>query len=556
MSAGFIGALAAGAAFGALAALVWRARREQALTVEMELLRSQLKSEATLGAERDQALSRAREQLQAVFGDLARDSLHRNGEMFLQLAGERLAREQHDASQALKQRETAIETLVQPIREALAKTEAQIQAIERDRIDSFAGIKAQMEGLSSGQNLLSRETRNLVTALRRPDVRGQWGEITLRRLVELSGMTLHVDFTEQLHLATEAGAIRPDMVVHLPDKRDIVVDVKTPLEAYLAAIEAQTDDEIRAQLRRHSQVVGARVRELSTKQYWSQFERSPDFVILFLPGDQFLTAALQENPGLMDDALRQNVMLATPTSLVALLKTVAYGWKQSILADNAAEIRRLGEDLYKRLAVFGEHLARLGKSLGSSVDSFNKAVGSLEQQVLPAARRFPDLGLRMIRELEPLEPVSNLTRIPRAADADAATDAEDGGNAPPPRAGEAGSDGACRDLPIPGGAAGHGALLELAFCRARIAWRPARHLCAARRVAGSHRSGHRNRHRAIETRVVAGRNAAARCPLPRSPHQRLSGRLAGRRRGRFLAPAQRGCRRRSRSERRTSGACG
>jgi DNA recombination protein RmuC len=237
---------------------------------------------------------------------------------------------------------------------------------------------------------------------------------------------------------TETGAIRPDMIVHMPEKRDIVVDVKTPLDAYLAAVEAQSDDDRRSHLRRHSQVVGARVRELSTKQYWSQFERSPDFVILFLPGDQFLTAALQENPGLIDDSLRQNVMLATPTSLVALLKIVAYGWKQSILADNAAEIRRLGEDLYKRLAVFGEHLGKLGKSLGSSVDSFNKAVGSLEQQVLPAARRFPDLGLRMSRDLEPSEPVANLARIPRGPDAepDPAGDAQD----VPEAAGEAGSE--------------------------------------------------------------------------------------------------------------------
>jgi DNA recombination protein RmuC len=408
-------ALAAGMAFGALGALVWRARREQALTIETELLRARLKSEEMVSAEREQALVRAREQLQGVFGELARDSLQSNSEVFLQLARERLNRQQADASQALKERETAIESLVQPIREALAKTEAQIQAIERDRIDAFATIKSQMEILASGQNLLSRETRNLVTALRRPDVRGQWGEITLRRLVELSGMTSHVDFTEQQHRSTDSGAIRPDMVVHMPEQRDIVVDVKTPLDAYLAAVEAQDDEERGAQLRRHAQIVGARVRELSSKQYWSQFERSPDFVVLFLPGDQFLSAALQENPGLIDDSLRQNVMLATPTSLVALLKAVSYGWKQTILADNAAEIRRLGEDLYKRLAVFGEHLGRLGKSLGSSVDSFNKAVGSLEQQVLPAARRFPELGLRVNREIEPIEPVASLARIPRNA---------------------------------------------------------------------------------------------------------------------------------------------
>src|SRR3984957_8369654 len=411
-------ALLIGAAVGAPTVLVWRQRREQALTVELEVLRARLQSEATANAEREQALARAREQLQAVFGDLARDSLQSNSEVFLNLARERLARQQLDASQALKEREAAIESLVQPIREALAKTEAQIQAIERDRIDSFATIKTQMEALAGGQNLLSRETRNLVTALRRPDVRGQWGEITLRRLVELSGMTLHVDFTEQQHRVTDSGAVRPDMIVHMPERREIVVDVKTPLDAYLSAVEAQNDEDRGAQLRRQAQIVGARVWELASKQYWSQFERSPAFVVLFLPGDQFLSAALQENPGLIDDSLRQNVMLATPTSLVALLKAVSYGWKQTILADNAAEIRRLGEDVYKRLAVFGEHLGKLGKSLGSSVDSFNKAVGSLEQQVMPAARRFPELGMRVSRALEPIEPVANLTRIPRIADAE------------------------------------------------------------------------------------------------------------------------------------------
>ncbi|HWS69967.1 MAG TPA: DNA recombination protein RmuC [Steroidobacteraceae bacterium] len=366
-----------GGLLGVLAALLWRAGRESALRVEVETLRASLKTDDVVSVEREQSLDLARAQLQGIFGELARESL------------------------------------VQPIREALAKTETQIRSIERDRIDAFATIRSQMEVLATGQTLLSRETRNLVTALRRPDVRGQWGEITLRRLVELSGMTAHVDFTEQHHQTTESGAVRPDMIVHMPERRDIVVDVKTPLDAYLAAVEARDDEERSAQLRRHAQIVGARVRELSSKQYWSQFENSPEFVVLFLPGDQFLTAALQENHGLIDEALRQNVMLATPTSLVALLKAVAYGWKQTVLADNAAEIRRLGEDLYKRLAVFGEHLGKLGKSLGSSVDSFNKAVGSLEQQVLPAARRFPELGLRVQRDLEVIEPVDSLTRTPR-----------------------------------------------------------------------------------------------------------------------------------------------
>ncbi len=405
-----------GAAVGALAVFAWRARREQAQRIEIALLLARIKTDETVHAERETALARAREQLQATFGELARDSLRSNSELFLQLARERFARQHTDAAQALKERETAIESLVGPIREALAKTETQIQAIERDRIDAFATLKNQLEVLSAGQGLLSRETRNLVTALRRPDVRGQWGEITLRRLVELAGMTEHVDFTEQLTLSTGSSTVRPDMIVHMSERRDIVVDVKTPLDAYLSAVEAENDDQRGAQLRRHAQIVGARVRELAAKSYWSQFERSPDFVVLFLPGDQFLTAALQENPQLMDEALRQNVMLATPTSLIALLKAVAYGWKQSLLAEKAAEVRRLGEELYKRLAVFAEHLGKLGRSLGQSVESFNRAVGSLEQQVLPAARRFPELGLRIDRDLPVAEPVDASVRVPRIAD--------------------------------------------------------------------------------------------------------------------------------------------
>lgn len=409
-----IGALGGGA-LGALGAIVWRVRREGALRVELEVLRARIKSDEGAAAERETAFARMREQLRAVFGDLARDSLAANGEVFLQLARERLARERQDAAAALKERESAVESLVQPIRAALERTEAQLQSIERERIDAFAAIRSQMEHIAGGQSVLARETRNLVTALRRPDVRGRWGEITLRRLVELSGMSARVDFTEQQSHITDAGVLRPDMIVHMPERRDIVVDVKTPLDAYLAAVEAGSEEDRQRELRRHAQIVGARVRELSSKGYWAQFEHSPDFVVLFLPGDQFLSAALQENPALIDEALRQNVMLATPTSLVALLKAIAYGWKQTALAESAAEIRRLGEEMYKRLTVFCEHLARLGKALGAGVESFNKAVGSLEQQVLPAARRFADLGLRVNRELDPLEPIDSSTRVPRAA---------------------------------------------------------------------------------------------------------------------------------------------
>jgi DNA recombination protein RmuC len=411
----FVLGSACGGLLGALAVLVWRAAREHSLRIELALLKARVKSDESAAGERDLAIARMREQLQAVFGQLAHDSLQSNSEMFLKLARERLAREQGDAAAALKEREAAIESLVQPIRDALSKTESQIQSIERERIDAFAGIRNQMEVLAGGQSQLTRETRNLVSALRRPDVRGRWGEMTLRRLVELSGMNSHADFTEQGHLATDGGAIRPDMIVHMPERRDIVVDVKTPLDAYLAAVESQSDEDRGRELKRHAQIVAARVRELASKQYWAQFEHSPDFVVLFLPGDQFLSAALQENPTLIDESLRQSVMLATPTSLVALLKTVAYGWKQAALADNAAEIRRLGEDLYKRLAVFADHLGKLGKALGASVESFNKAIGSLEQQVLPAARRFPELGLRVNREIDLMEPIDTLARAPRVA---------------------------------------------------------------------------------------------------------------------------------------------
>jgi DNA recombination protein RmuC len=419
VAAGVAAGLVVGALVGVLGTLWVRSRREQALRIELAILSERIHGEATASADREQAVARARAELKGVVGELARDSLRSNSELFLQLARERLGRQQADAAAVLQERENAIESLVQPIREALNRTEAQIHSIERDRIDAFATLKSQMEALAGGQSLLSRETRNLVTALRRPDVRGQWGEITLRRLVELSGMTAHVDFSEQPHLATESGAIRPDMIVHLPEQRDIVIDVKTPLEAYLAAVEAGDDEERSAQLRRHAAILGARIRELSSKQYGARFERSPDFVVLFLPGDQFLAAALEQNPGLIDESLRQNVMLATPSSLVALLKVVEYGWKQVLLAEGAAEVRRLGEEMYKRLAVFSEHLARLGKALGTSVDSFNKAVGSLEQQVLPAARRFPELGLRVDRDLPPLDPIESLARTPRGLDSTA-----------------------------------------------------------------------------------------------------------------------------------------
>jgi DNA recombination protein RmuC len=302
--------------------------------------------------------------------------------------------------------------MLAPIRDALGKTEQQILRIEKERAETFGSLKGAIESVALGQTELQKETRSLVNALRRPEVRGQWGEMTLRRLAELAGMVDHCDFVEQVHVRTDEGNLRPDMIVHMPDGRDLVVDVKTPLDAYLDAVNATTDEARGIALRRHAQAIAERVRALAAKSYWSQFERSPDFVILFIPGDQFLSAALAEIPTLLEDGIRQDVIITTPSSFIAVLKAVAYGWRQTALAQNAETIRSLAEDLYKRLAVFSGHLGKLGRNLSVSIESFNSAVGSLERQVLPGARKFTELGVRPDRDIEVLEPIDKLTREP------------------------------------------------------------------------------------------------------------------------------------------------
>jgi DNA recombination protein RmuC len=392
----------------------WRARRRnEALHVELAVLKSQAKSEEQVERERQATLERTVERLQATFDSVAGASLRSNSEVFLKLAREHLGQHQQSAAAALTEREKAIEQMLLPIRETLGKTEQQILRIEKERAEIFGNLKSSIEAVTLGQQALQKETRTLVNALRRPEVRGRWGEMTLRRLAELAGMVEHCDFNEQVSVRTEEGNLRPDMLVHMPDGRDLVVDVKTPLDAYLEAVDATSDELRAAALRRHAQAVTERVRQLGAKSYWSQFEKSPDFVILFIPGDQFLSAALAEAPSLLEDAIRQDVIIATPSSFVALLKAVAYGWRQMALAQNAETIRTLAEDLYKRLAVFASHLAKLGRNLGSSVDAFNSAVGSLERQVLPGARKFTELGVRPEREIEPLEPIDRLTREPQ-----------------------------------------------------------------------------------------------------------------------------------------------
>lgn len=411
-------AFAIGGAFGYLVSQLRAARRQSELAANLEAARARLASDEERNAAQIALLTQSETRLRAAFDELAGASLRSNSEVFLTLARETLGREQANAQGVLRERELAIAQLVEPIRVALARTETHVESLERERRDAFATLRAQIESMSAGQVNLARETRNLVTALRRPEVRGRWGELTLRRVVELAGLAEHCDFTEQAHVTSEDGALRPDLVVHMPDERNLVVDVKTPLDAYLEALEAGTEELRRIALARHARQVEARVRQLATKAYWAQFERSPEFAVLFLPGDQFLSAALAENPDLLDNALRQSIIIATPSTLIALLKAVAYGWRQAHVAENAATIRDLGQELHRRLGNFVGHLAKVGQRLSAAVESYNGAVGSLERQVMPQARRFTELGVTGDAPAPALEPIERLARTPASAPGD------------------------------------------------------------------------------------------------------------------------------------------
>jgi DNA recombination protein RmuC len=366
---------------------------------------------SAVDAERTLALDRAMEQLDRRFDDLAGRQLRENLDNFLRVARENLGGHQQTAQASLKEREQAIEALVKPIQESLTRTSQALRDIEVERQRDFGSLRQHLTDMRDSHSSLQRETRNLVQALSKPQVRGQWGEIALRRLVELAGMTAHCDFDEQVHVIAEDGALRPDMVVHLPEGRDIVIDVKTPLDAYLLAVEAVTDEARTAALRRHAQHVADRVRILSTKNYYAQFEQAPQFVVLFLPGDQFLSSALDQQPDLLDRAMASNIILTTPSTLLALLKTVYNGWQNVRLAENAERIRRLAEELYGRLSTFRGHMGKIGGSLEASLRAFNAAVGSLERNVLPGARKFVELGVRSDKAIEELAEIEVSVRL-------------------------------------------------------------------------------------------------------------------------------------------------
>jgi len=379
------------------------------LVARTTLQRRVIQLESQLEGEKNRNKERAAD-IEKTISALSSEALRQNNTAFLQLAEEKLKQFQATAKGDLELKEKAVEELVKPIRESLEKTGRQLEKLERDRAESHGELRRHLEMMAETQKTLQGETRNLVQALRRPEVRGRWGELTLRRLVELAGMVEHCDFVEQAHTEIEGGSLRPDMVVHMPGGRDVVVDVKTPLDSYLSAVEASDEATRKSHLANHTANVRKRINELAAKSYWQQFKDSPDFVVLFIPGDQFLAAALDDDHDLLEEALSKKVILATPTSLVALLRAIAYGWRQEALAENAEEIRKLGEELYSRLGTLAGHLSKLGKDIDHSVGSFNKLVGSLESRVLPAARRFPAMGIGDKETLSDTPQIESRTR--------------------------------------------------------------------------------------------------------------------------------------------------
>ena len=357
-------------------------------------------------------LRRRAQESETAFKALSADALARNNQAFLDLARATLAQTQEAARGDLEKRQQAIGDLVAPVRASLDGMAGKIQELEKARVGAYATLSEQVRSLIETQSQLRSETGKLVTALRTPSVRGHWGEIQLRRVVEMAGMLDHCDFHMQTTVTSEDGRLRPDMLVRLPGGKSIVVDAKTPLGGYLAALEAADEPARAARMADHARQVRAHMTALGRKSYWEQFDEAPEFAVLFLPGECFFSAALENDPSLIEFGVERNIILATPTTLIALLRAVAYGWRQEKLAENAAEISALGKELFKRLSDMSDHFNNVGKGLGRAVEEFNKAAGTFESRVMVTARKFSELKTAPLGvEIAPLEPVEKSPRL-------------------------------------------------------------------------------------------------------------------------------------------------
>ena len=380
-------------------------------------LEARMEEERKSSAEKLEILQEAQVRLSNAFKALSSEALKSNNAAFLSLAQATLEKFQEGARSDLDRRQLAIDQLVQPVRETLEKFDVKIGEIEKSRLEAYGGLTMQVRGLADSHVLLQRETSNLVRALGTPRVRGRWGEVQLRRVVEIAGMLEHCDFYQQVSVESDDGILRPDLVVRLPGGKSVVVDAKTPMAAYLEAIDAPDEATRKARLVEHARSIRDHMIALGKKAYWEQFQPAPEFVVLFLPGENFYSAALEQEPTLLEEQMAKNrVILATPTTLIALLHAFAYGWRQEAIATNAQEISQLGRELHDRLATMTGHLGKIGAGLKRAVESYNDTIASFERRVLISARKFRDL--KASTTAEDIEGADMVDVVPRLVSAE------------------------------------------------------------------------------------------------------------------------------------------